>query len=139
MPRYISLPGLNSSNLTTVPISNGGTSAITPTDALTNLNGVPASAINKPNGVLGLDAYGDISITTFNTVTISGPEIVGKGSVSPYLVTNYDSFTTYETRADKGTVSLVSDTGAITYTAPNVVSPDAGFYINGRYIPVDVG
>ena len=132
------LPGVKP---TIFKLREGGTGSSTPDGALTALDAVPASLIDKPGGVLSLDSSGKLKPDVIAGLSISGVSIDGPTSMSinqslPFTITDYDSFLTYNIAAIGGSVSRSGDT--ITYTAPSSAGP-SGFTINGKTISVAVG
>ena len=122
-------------------VIEGGTGAVTASQALTNLNAVPAALIDKPGGVLSLDSnrllksevLAGLSVTG---ISIDGPTSMTINQVQTFTITDYDSFLSYTLTAIGGSVSRSGDT--ITYTAPGSAGP-SGFIINGKTISVAVG
>lgn len=132
------LPGVKP---TIFKLREGGTGSSTPDGALTALDAVPASLIDKPGGVLSLDSSRKLKPDVIAGLSVSGVSIDGPTSMSinqslPFTITDYDSFLTYNIAAIGGSVSRSGDT--ITYTAPSSAGP-SGFTINGKTISVAVG
>lgn len=132
------LPGVKP---TIFKLREGGTGSSTPDGALTALDAVPASLIDKPGGVLSLDSNRKLKSDVIAGLSVSGVSIDGPTSMSinqslPFTITDYDSFLTYNIVAIGGSVSRSGDT--ITYTAPSSAGP-SGFTINGKTISVAVG
>ncbi len=122
-------------------IREGGTGAVSASQALTNLNAVPASLIDKPGGVLSLDVNRKLKPEVIAGLSVTGTSIDGPTSmtineVQAFTITDYDAFLSYNLTAIGGSVSRSGDT--ITYTAP-ASAGSAGFIINGKTISVAVG
>ena len=123
-----------------VPISEGGTGGASIAEALTNLGAIAANTINQPNGPLGLDANGKLTIDTSAVSlsagpTISGPTSVEVGTSTNYQITNFHAPTVYSVTAITG--SVVQNGETITYTAPGN-SGSSGFIINGKTYNINV-
>ena len=122
-------------------VIEGGTGAVTASQALVNLNAVPASLIDKAGGVLSLDSdkklkpevIAGLSVTG---ISIDGPTSMTINQVQNFTITDYDSFLSYSISAIGGSVSRSGNT--ITYTAPATAGA-SGFIINGKTITVAVG
>ena len=122
-------------------VIEGGTGAVTASQALVNLNAVPASLIDKAGGVLSLDSdkklkpevIAGLSVTG---ISIDGPTSMTINQVQNFTITDYDSFLSYSISAIGGSVSRSGDT--ITYRAPATAGA-SGFIINGKTITVAVG
>ena len=122
-------------------VKEGGTGAVTASQALTNLNAVPAALIDKPGGVLSLDSNNLLKSEVLAGLSVTGISIYGPTSmtinqVKTFTITDYDSFLSYTLTAIGGSVSRSGNT--ITYTAPGSAGP-SGFIINGKTISVAVG
>ena len=122
-------------------IREGGTEAVTASQALINLDAVPASLIDKAGGVLSLDVNRKLKPEVVAGLSVTGISIDGPASltinqVQAYTITDYDSFLSYTITAIGGSVSRSGDT--ITYTAPASAGA-SGFIINGKTISIAVG
>lgn len=127
----------NGGSTRVVAISQGGTGATNRTGALNNLDAVPASLSAKPLGTVPLDANGqaspeDLGLSVAGQPSIVGPQEIAFGSKVNYVITNYDSFTSYSISPIAGSVRLVDD--VLEYTAPDAKDgfTKGGFIIAGR-------
>jgi hypothetical protein len=139
MPRKVTASDLLRSG--SVGIGQGGTSATAAPAALTNLNGIALTAIDQPNGVLGLDASNKVSTSKLQINSTYGPTVIGPSSLNTsqtgiFTITNFDIETVYTITAVSGSVVVSDET--ITYTAPATVVA-AGIVVNGRTISVTIG
>jgi FG-GAP repeat len=139
MSRDLQGPSANIGNINKVlTLTEGGTGASSVSEAVSNLNAVSKSLINKQNGIAGLDSNGKLppSILSVSKPTIKGSTLVSTGQVSVYTITNFDSLTNYDLTAVSGTVMRSGDT--VTFTAPTTACI-SGFQINGHLFEINVG
>jgi len=140
MGRQLTSPVLRQSDLA-VPISKGGTGAITAPQAVSNLNLTPTSVKDQVGGTVGLNAQGKIPGSRFpngngyNKVNVDGSLNVVAGTTVQFQITDFDSFRSYSISADVGTVSRTND--IITYTAPASLQT-ATLTVNGRAISLAI-
>lgn len=83
-----------------------------------------------------ISAMMGISITLTAAPNLCGPKSVYGGTVSHYVITDFDSRLTYTVSVDHGTVTQVDDT--LIYTAPDEVTVTATLVVNGAQFPVSV-
>ena len=124
----------------TLQIENGGTSANNKPDALFNLGAIDDDMINKPGGVLGLNANGFIDPKLIagvgaNGVTIEGPTSVELTGSVICVITNYDVFTDYVITTNLVTVTRENETLLVTGETMGV---DGWFAVNGSKFPMVV-
>jgi FG-GAP repeat len=139
MSRDLQGPSANIGSINRViALTEGGTGASSLSEAVSNLNAVSKSLINKPNGIAGIGPDGKLpsSLLGFGLATIKGSTLVNTSQVSVYTITNFDSSVNYNLRAVSGSVVRSGDT--ITYTAPSTACV-SGFTINGYLFEIDVG
>jgi hypothetical protein len=117
------------------PERRGGTGADNAQQALENLNGIRAALINRPGGVLGLDANGRTPDNTFESVAVDGDLVTQAGLWKEWFITTYDSLTNYTVTAIGGVVER--EEHIIRYKADATVKP-GGFIVNGRRISIEV-
>ena len=106
------------------PIRLGGTDATTPQLAMANLGGIHLSALGMNDGVAPLNASAKIPAIHFPPMEAADkPSIfgqpklyVGESLTTKYVITNFDTETTYTVSANVGIVSRVKN--VITYTPP---------------------
>lgn len=120
--------------------ARGGIGSLTKSAAAIALNAVPLNQLNVNSGVAGLDQDGQvispvIPFDAMGSISVAGPTLVSVGSVTQYLITNFDSFTEYSVEAIDGGVEINED--QITYYAPNE-SIVTGFVLNGREYQIQV-
>ena len=132
MPRQLQDSFGRVTGITTVAsISKGGTGASTAPQAVINLQGIPRSTIDKPNGVAGSDNEGYLlrkyleGAGIFSGITLEGPlEIAYSESGAPskpvYFVSNFHSASPPTITFNNATVqnSLSRDGEYFTFTAP---------------------
>ena len=103
-----------------LPISQGGTGAKTPAQALLNLGAVPASALNTIGGPIGLDENDKIppqflpESVPVDNVSLLGPSTAYWLNPTIYTLTDYDIGQSYVISATNGSITRNLD--EITYT-----------------------
>lgn len=140
MGRSLNSPDAGRTITGTLMPYQGGTGKTTPSEALAALNGVPASSINQPNGIAGLDGSGklptsQLPVDNLSVVSLQGPLAIISGAVAQFQITNFDAFTNYDISVSGGSFFVSDD--VLNFTAPKV----DGFYqitINGRVFGVSV-
>lgn len=124
------------------PIILGGTGAVDAETAVANLGGIHLSQIDTPLGITGLDNNSKIDLALLPTIASGAlPALDGAttlyttSSPQTYLITNYDSQTTYNISTNKGSVSRIGN--EITFTPP-VTAGITVITINGKNFPINV-
>lgn len=118
----------------------GGTGQTTANQALIAMGAIPAAALNQPDGIAQLDAFSRLSASLFeqndiSSISVTGPVSVAFSSISTFIITNYDVFTSYEITTISG--QIVREGAQLTYFAPSTTGA-GGFVINGRVFDVTV-
>ena len=123
-------------------ISSGGTSSMSVPSAQQKLGYVKASSLGVSGGVAKSNnsgklnnalISGDIDLEVVNSI---GPSNIAYGGAnSTFIITNYDSFSSYEVSTTNGTVSISEDT--IVYTPVNE-NGVGGFTVNGELFSIQV-
>lgn len=139
------------------PIELGGSNASTINDAQTNLQIIPATQLDKANGVAQLDSRGKIKTTNLNTgpggvvlldatgklprgllpvgyVSVEGPTTGKINTALSYIITDYDAYTDYILTTQHGVLNRTNET--ITFT-PNTLGKCI-FSINDKLITITV-
>lgn len=124
-----------------VPVNKGGTGATNVSQAATNLGGINSSTLGQANGLAQMNGSGLIPQAQLPDAAVAGPTLSGSSTLSiaqiaSYVISNYDSNSTYAVSCSAGTISINGDT--ITYTAPGT----AGTYtitVAGKNFSVVVG
>lgn len=141
MTRQLSPPTAMMMNITgVVPLAKGGTGGDNPDSAAASLGGVTVAAKGVAGGVATLDGslkipLSQMPVSSIRFVTIKGNTEVAVSQAATYLITNFDSKTTYSVSATAGTVAVSGNT--LVFNAPS--SPqDVTISINGRTLVVNV-
>lgn len=126
-----------------IQTTEGGTSGITPPQALSNLNGVPASYLGVANGIIQLNQNIKIDAaripdgyaSNYNGPMIEGVTTMVVNTQAQFVITDYDVFATYNLAAISGNTSR--EHNIITYTAPGAAG-NGGFTLNGKSFPITI-
>ena len=123
-------------------ISSGGTSSMSVPSAQQKLGYVKASSLGVGGGVAKSNNSGKLNIALISgdinleVVNSIGPSNIAYGGANnTFIITNYDSFSSYEVSATNGTVSISEDT--IVYTPVNE-NGAGGFTVNGELFSIQV-
>lgn len=128
-------------------IGIGGTGGSTSKEAAENLNTIPYSTINQPDGILGLLPDSSIPLEHIDPNrlnikdAVKGPTTVEQSTTQTYVITNYDLIKTYVVSAKgNGSVSVSEvNPSEITYTAPSQATAGGdGIIVNGRTLQIQV-
>ena len=127
----------------TLTITKGGTEHMTPQDVAKRFNYIQRSKLGQPNGYAQLNQ--DVKVPQSilpellppaYSICIGPTNTALPGVINTYQITNYNSFYSYQVRADLGKVVISKDT--ITYIPFNY-SGNAGFYVNDEFFTIIVG
>ena len=124
-----------------LPVELGGLGSSDVAQAADNIGLVTTSTLNAPNGILALDANGNVSESSIPPGTqtvpdrIIGPLKVATNQVAIYNINNYDSNRTYNVSVSAGTISRSGRT--LTLTAPSSVQTIT-LTINNRAVNIDI-
>ena len=123
-------------------ISSGGTSSMSVPSAQQKLGYVKASSLGVSGGVAKSNNSGKLNIALISgdidleVVNSIGPSNIAYGGANnTFIITNYDSFSSYEVSTTNGTVSISEDT--IVYTPVNE-NGVGGFTVNGELFSIQV-
>lgn len=123
-------------------ISRGGTSGMSVEQASVNLGYVRNTTLGANGGIAKTNSFGKLPSSTLSEYEVAGnvntigPVTTAIGGIpNTFVITNYDSFSTYTVSTTNGSVSINGET--ITFT-PNNVSGQSGFTINGEFFSVTV-
>jgi len=119
-------------------VVEGGTGGQTEVDGLNNLGGIDRVMKGAASGPVPLNENRKIPLEYLsdlnpNALGINGPLTVRCGSITPYQLTNYDSYDSYNLEATSGSGYI--DGNHVYYTAPDQAGP-CGFSVNNRSIVI---
>lgn len=97
-----------------VPVSLGGTSSTDIAQAINTLVAMSLSEYDAPDGLATTDEANIIKLqqidpNILNPATLTGPKEVQKGSITDYVITNFDSHRTYTCSVSAGSVRQIDN------------------------------
>lgn len=133
-------PSAGSTIVDKLKVYEGGTGVTNPATVLATMDAIPASSINQPNGIAGLDSSGkfntaQLPLDSVPTISLTGPTVIIKNGSYLFLINNYDCFTDYVISATGGSATQEAD--GIRFVAGSTPGA-ATITINGRTVSLTV-
>lgn len=133
-------PSAGSTIVDKLKVYEGGTGVTNPATVLATMDAIPASSINQPNGIAGLDSSGKFStaqlpLDSVPTISLTGPTNIIKNGSYLFLINNYDCFTDYVISATGGSATQEAD--GIRFVAGSAPGT-ATITVNGRTVSLTV-